>query len=68
MPPVKTTLRSVPPVMAPLLILSRFLKRPQLLTRVSALLWAYTSRQFLLPKGARDSSWCGLQVVTYSQS
>jgi hypothetical protein len=55
--PVKTTLRSAPPVMAPLLILSRFLKRPQLLTilsrflkrlqlltRVSALLWAYTSR------------------------
>lgn len=36
MPPVKTTLPSIPPV-APLLILSRFLKRPQLLTRVSAL-------------------------------
>jgi hypothetical protein len=37
MPPVKTTLPSVPPVMAPVLILSRFFERPQLLTRVSAL-------------------------------
>jgi hypothetical protein len=39
MPPAKTILGSAPLVMPPLLIPARFLGRPQLLTRLSALPW-----------------------------